>query len=124
MNLNNGLIWDYQTGNPEAQVRNWIFAGRGGSGFGQAWNGNGITSTTAHTRNLTNPEARSVGYGVSAMILPIPTTSFLGQTVDSTAVVARYTITGDLNLDGSVDDDDVTVFGATYAPGVSKPFWA
>ena len=39
-------------------------------------------------------------------------------------VLARYTRTGDANLDGVVNDDDVTIVGATYAPGVAKPSWA
>jgi hypothetical protein len=35
-----------------------------------------------------------------------------------------FTLTGDANLDGLVNDDDVTIVGATYAPGVSQPSWA
>jgi hypothetical protein len=36
----------------------------------------------------------------------------------------RLTRTGDANLDGVVNDDDVTILGATYAPGVPQPHWA
>ena len=32
-----------------------------------------------------------------------------------------FTRTGDANLDGLVNDDDVTIVGATYAPGVPQP---
>jgi hypothetical protein len=35
-----------------------------------------------------------------------------------------FTVTGDANLDGKVGDDDVTIAGATYAPGVAQPHWA
>jgi hypothetical protein len=35
-----------------------------------------------------------------------------------------FTSAGDANLDGVVNDDDVTIVGATYAPGVSQPHWA
>jgi hypothetical protein len=35
-----------------------------------------------------------------------------------------YTRTGDANLDGLVNDDDVTVLGAAYAPGASNGIWA
>jgi hypothetical protein len=44
--------------------------------------------------------------------------------VDSTAVLIAFTRTGDANLDGVVNDDDVTIVGATYAPGVAQPSWA
>src|SRR6185503_10534357 len=30
----------------------------------------------------------------------------------------------DANLDGVVNDDDVTIVNATYAPGVPQPSWA
>jgi hypothetical protein len=35
-----------------------------------------------------------------------------------------FTRTGDANLDGVVDDNDVTIVGATYAPGVAQASWA
>jgi hypothetical protein len=35
-----------------------------------------------------------------------------------------YTRTGDTNLDGVVDDLDVTILNALYAPGVPQPEWA
>jgi hypothetical protein len=34
-----------------------------------------------------------------------------------------YTKTADANLDGIVNDDDVTIVGATYAPGVAGAHW-
>jgi hypothetical protein len=36
----------------------------------------------------------------------------------------RYTRTADANLDGVVDNNDVTIVGANYAPGFAKPHWA
>ena len=50
--------------------------------------------------------------------------NFRGQTVDDTSVLITYTRTGDANLDGVVNDDDVTIVSATYAPGVPQPHWA
>jgi hypothetical protein len=44
--------------------------------------------------------------------------------VDESSVLIRYTRTGDANLDGVVNDDDVTILGASYAPGVPNPNWA
>jgi hypothetical protein len=44
--------------------------------------------------------------------------------VDATSVLVAYTRTADANLDGLVNDDDVTVLGAAYAPGASNGVWA
>jgi hypothetical protein len=44
--------------------------------------------------------------------------------VDNTSLLIAYTRTGDANLDGLVGDDDITVLGATYAPGVPNASWA
>ena len=35
----------------------------------------------------------------------------------------RHTRIGDANLDGVVNNDDVTIVGANYAPGFAKPRW-
>ena len=40
------------------------------------------------------------------------------------SVLIRYTRTADANLDGVVNDNDVTIVGANYAPGIAKPSWA
>jgi hypothetical protein len=57
--------------------------------------------------------------------LPLgPYTNFRGQPVDGTSLLFAYTRTGDANLDGVVNDDDVTIVNASYAPGVSQPSWA
>jgi hypothetical protein len=57
--------------------------------------------------------------------LPLgPYTTFRGQPVDDTSILMAFTRTGDANLDGLVNDDDVTIVGATYAPGVAQPSWA
>jgi hypothetical protein len=53
-----------------------------------------------------------------------PVTTFHGQPADDTSVLMAFTRTGDANLDGVVNDDDVTIVGATYAPGVPQPSWA
>jgi Ca2+-binding RTX toxin-like protein len=113
---NNGLIVDFEAGNsPEVDIRAWLVAGRGGVGFGEGtWDGWGITSSTAAAMNATDMESRAVGYGVN-MEMPLgSTTTFLGQTVDDTSVLVRFTITADLTLDGTVDDSDVTVLNACY----------
>jgi hypothetical protein len=65
-----------------------------------------------------------LGYADNASLPLGPYTTFHGATVDDTSVLIAYTRTGDANLDGVVNDDDVTIIGATYAPGVPNPHWA
>ena len=81
----------------------------------------GITSSAAAAAEA---ETRSVGYAEN-LLLPLgPYTDFRGQPVDNTSILMAYTRTGDANLDGIVNDDDVTIVGATYAPGVPNASWA
>jgi hypothetical protein len=55
----------------------------------------------------------------SAPGMPLgPLTTFRGQPVDGTAILLAFARSGDANLDGMVNDDDVTIVGAAYAPGV------
>jgi hypothetical protein len=119
---NNALIWDYTDVNPaQTKVRNWIIAGRGGVGLDKTWNGQGITSSTAGARAL---NSRSIAYADNATLPLGALTTFMGHAIDNTTVIARYTVTADTNLDGTVNADDNTVVGAQYAPGFGKPFWA
>ena len=121
---NNAAIIDYAGASPAATVREQILAARGGPGLGKTWNGNGITSTAVAAANAAEPESRSVGY-VENSSLPLgPYTTFRGQPVDDTSLLIAYTRTGDANLDGLVNDDDVTIVGASYAPGVPQASWA
>jgi hypothetical protein len=93
-------------------------------GLGATWAGSGITSSVAAQINATEPESRSVGYAENSLLPLGPYTTFRSQAVDATAVLIAYTRTGDANLDGLVNDDDVTVLGAAYAPGASNGVWA
>jgi hypothetical protein len=117
---NNAAIVDYTGTSPVATVRQQILAGRGGSGLGQTWNGQGITSSAAATAEA---ESRSVGYAENSALPLGAYTTFRGQTVDSTSVLMAFTRTADANLDGVVNDDDVTIVGASYAPGVAGASW-
>jgi hypothetical protein len=116
-------IIDYTGTSPLPMVRSQIFAGRGGAGLGATWNGPGITSSTVADDNMENPEARSVGYAENSAMPLGAFTTFKGKPADGTSVLMTYTKTGDANLDGRVNDDDVTIVGATYAPGVAGAHW-
>ncbi len=98
----------------ESALRVLIVTGRGGTDFGNAtWNGAGINSSAAAQDGITYaigyvPNTRLPQLGHSSY------TSFMGQTVDSSSVLIRYTLAADTNLDGTVNSDDVTVIGLNY----------
>jgi hypothetical protein len=118
------LVVDYTGASPLATIRQQILAGRGGSGLGASWNGTGITSSAVAAADQADPESRSVGYAENALLPLGAYTTFRGVPVDDTAVLIANVHTADANLDGVVNDDDVTVVGATYAPGASNANWA
>jgi hypothetical protein len=128
---NNGMVIEFTTDAQarafEPSLRGWLLDGRGSTQVGSGtWDGTGITSSTATSWNMSFSEGRSIGYAVNAdfaQLVHIVYTVFLGQSVDSSAILIRYTATGDTDLDGDVDDDDVTVFNVFYEPGASKPHW-
>jgi hypothetical protein len=120
----NAAVLDHNGASPATTVRQQIISGRGGAGFGKPWNGPGIASSTAAMANATEPESRSIGYAENGAMPLGPRTTFHGQPVDDTSILIAFTRTGDANLDGVVNDDDVTIVGATYAPGVPNASWA
>jgi hypothetical protein len=121
---NNALVIDYSGPSPEEMIRTQILAGRGGPGLDAAWDGKGITSSSATVANNDEPDSRSIGYAENSALPLGPYMNFRGQQVDDTSILIAFTRTGDANLDGVVNDDDVTILGAFYAPGVSNPHWA
>jgi autotransporter-associated beta strand protein len=121
---NNAAIIDYSGASPAATVRQQILASRGGAGLGATWTGMGIASSTAAAAVATEPESRSIGYAENAALPLGAYTEFRGQMADETSVLIAYTRTADANLDGIVDDNDVTIVGANYAPGVAQASWA
>jgi hypothetical protein len=107
----NDLIFDYSGASPLSTVRDQIKTGFAGG----AWNGNGITSSSAAAAAL-SAHKTALGYAeASALGL----TTFSGQSVDSTSVLVRYTYAGDANLDGVVDTLDFNSLAANFG-GTSK----
>jgi hypothetical protein len=92
-----GMIVDYEPGSSTFDtVRAKITSGYANG----AWTGPGICSEIAAATG------RALGYGeASALFASFPAT-FMGQTVDDTSILVRYTRHGDANLDGTVDLDD------------------
>jgi hypothetical protein len=120
LDVNGAVIVDYTGTSPLATVRSQILAGRGGAGLGATWSGQGIMSSAAAAAE---PEARSVGFAENASLPLGPYSMFRNQPVDDTSVLIAHTRTGDANLDGVVNDNDVTIVGATYSPGTPQASW-
>ena len=117
----NAMVIDYTGASPLGVVANQIKSGRGNG----AWNGTGITSSAAAAVNAdsSNFHKTALGYA-EASALGI--TSFGGQNFDNSAVLIRYTFTGDSNLDGTVDTSDFMAmannFGKTSASWIQGDF--
>ncbi|MGH7179115.1 MAG: exo-alpha-sialidase [Tepidisphaeraceae bacterium] len=97
----NDLVIDYTLGSPAATVQALINSARA---LG-AWTGFGLTSTFART----NPNSNTtLGLLESAEYWGVygAGTLFSGETIDSTAVLVKYTYYGDTDLSGFIDLDD------------------
>ncbi len=89
-----------------------IAAGRNGGG----WDGNGIVTSMAAAQGsgaratigvAEASEALGLGQGQTAL--------WSGQTVDATSVLVRYVLSGDANLDGTIDGDDYFSIDSGYS---------
>jgi hypothetical protein len=118
------LIIDYSGASPLSAIRERLISGRGGVGLGNGtWTGTGITSSAVAALNSVAPESHSVGYADNAMLPLGSYANFHGQPVDGTAILLAPTLSADANLDGVVNDDEVTIVGALYQPGAPNPQW-
>jgi T5SS/PEP-CTERM-associated repeat protein len=107
----NDLIIDYDLTTPLLAVADQIRTAYNGG----AWNGNGITSTSANANNV------ALGYAESSSIFATFPATFSGQQVDDTAVLVKFTRYGDANLDGTVNLADFNALAANF--GQSNRFW-
>jgi fibronectin-binding autotransporter adhesin len=78
-------------------------------GAGTHWTGAGVTSSTARDNTL-----YGVGYAEASDVLGPSGGMFRGESVDGTSVLARFTLSGDANLDGSVDFLDLARLAQSY----------
>jgi autotransporter-associated beta strand protein len=105
-----GLILDYDTTSPIATIQNQIKSGFNGG----SWNGNGINSTAAQPQPGRTSRG-AIGYVESSQKFSSFPATFMGQPVnDNTAILVRYTLAGDANLDGTVDLTDFTFLAANF----------
>lgn len=104
------LVRDLPSGTTDAQLLAWIVSGRAGG----AWNGIGIGTTAPTARH-------ALGFAVAAGLFSTFPRTWLGQSIDSSTSLVRYTLKGDSNLDGAVDFDDLLVLAQNY--GLASRLW-
>ena len=97
----NDMVVDYPTTSVRAAIQALINTGRAGG----AWTGNGITSTAAKNRV---PKNTTLGVLEASQFKTIygPAATFSGRTIDTTAVLVKYTYYGDADFSGVVTFDD------------------
>jgi hypothetical protein len=105
LNLNStAMVVDYTDVSALQQVRVLLASGY----HGGAWDGYGIVSSTAKA------SGRFIGYAEASSLFSSFPATFNGEEVDNTAIVARLTIGGDSNLDGSVDVADLGALATNW----------
>jgi hypothetical protein len=117
----NAIIVDYTGASPMAAVRTLLVNGRGTTGAPATWNGlGGIMSTAASPSiqglggNNNDGQSLSLGYAENSNLPSGSYSVFAGQTVDSSAILLRYTKGADANLDGSVGTSDSDLLTANF----------
>ena len=104
----NAMIVDYAGASPLGGIASALASGYAAG----AWTGNGIRSSSAAANT-----AFALGYGEAGTVLGLTgsdTGTFMGQTVDATSVLVRYTRNGDANLDGAVTIADFNALAAKF----------
>jgi hypothetical protein len=112
----NALILDYTGASPASAVRDYLVSGRNGG----AWNGSGITSSAAAAPR------RALGYADNNT-LATPRAIFVGQSVDSTSILIKFTYAGDADLDGDADGVDIGTWATHFTGelgGAGAKVWA
>ncbi len=120
---NNALIIDYAAGNsPIANIRTLLINGYAAG----AWNGTAtgaVNSSTAAAvaANGANVHKTALGYAEASFL---GLSSFAGQSVDADAIVVRYTLSGDANLDGKVNALDFNSLATNFGQNTGNQDWS
>ena len=111
----NAAIIDYSGASPIASIFTRLQSGYAGG----AWNGPGIMSNTA----ANDAQMRTgVGYAEATDLFGSFPATFEGQQIDSTAVLLKYTLYGDADLNGNVNLGDFNRLAASF--GQSPRRWS
>jgi hypothetical protein len=105
----NRLVVDYDAGaaSPIANIRKYLASGYAAG----SWNGTGISSVNAQ---IDGTHHTGLGYAEASDVLGPNGGQFVDLLVDSSAVLVRYTLYGDSNLDGAVDLTDFTYLVSNF----------
>jgi autotransporter-associated beta strand protein len=111
------LVVDYDPndGSPIQQIRSWIESSFFNGG-GTAWAGPGITSSIINTPGNLD---KAIGYGEASVVST--NGEWDGEPVDDSAVVTRFTVAGDIDLDGEVAFPDLLKVSTNY--GKTNVIW-
>ena len=113
---NNGAIVDYDSGLPIATIGAAITHAFNPAASNH-WLANGIASSSAAADT-----SKGVGFAEASDVLGPAGGTFLGKGVDGTAVLMRFTVGGDANLDGVVNFTDLVRLAQHY--GSTGNSWA
>ncbi|CAN5597171.1 hypothetical protein BH09PLA1_BH09PLA1_28140 [soil metagenome] len=105
------LVLDYAGATALPAIENHITTARNNG----AWNGDGLTSTSARDAAAHNTTLGAIE--ASNFFASSGTTTFSGQTVDITSVLIKYTYYGDSDLNGVVNFDDYSRIDAGFNNG-------
>jgi len=84
------------------------------SGFANgSWNGTGLNSSAAIAAASTL-DRTGLGYVKAADVFTSFPATFVGETVDNTTVLVRYTLLGDADLDGTVNIGDFAFLASNF----------
>jgi hypothetical protein len=114
---NNRLIVDYSGATPAASIRAAIASAKGTGN----WAGPGLTSNLLAIP--ANAAKNALGYAEASDVLSPTGGTFAGQSVDGTAILVRYTIQGDANLDGTVNFNDLLALARNYNVSGANVTW-
>ena len=101
----NAMILDYAGATPVASIRALLASGFNGG----AWNGAGLISSTAAAR----PET-AIGFAEATDLFANFPNTFKGQAIDGTSVLLAHTLTGDTDLNGTVNLGDFNRLAASF----------
>jgi T5SS/PEP-CTERM-associated repeat protein len=110
----NAMVVDYAGAEPSPLPR--LRARIASAYAGGAWSGAGIASSTAGA-------VTGLGYAEAGAVLA-GAPAFLGEPVDGTAVLVRYTAFGDANLDARVDFLDLVRLAQNYNTFGGNGVWS
>jgi autotransporter-associated beta strand protein len=103
---NNGLAIQYTGTSPIPTVKGWVISGWNSG----AWNGSGINSSLAAASS--GPHRTAIGFAEATAALS--GNVFMGQTITLPAVLVRYVLPGDANLDGVINTADFNVLASQF----------